>query len=215
MRGRAEQGSSPGEAARPTHVGDDGQVRQSLQDIEPHADVLGALGHRPPVLAHKLVRIQADLGPIVEEGEERRQRERRHEDGDEAKLENCNKEKIDLTFLLSDGCLNAEGGAYPSPGTPQTGPHTPPAGSPAPTAKAHGMPCSPVPWTLFSSAARPSLCCHRDATKRKISHCSGTDRRKNLSKNPRQDNTMCLKDQTGRLVTNFPFFLLTCPSNRR
>lgn len=72
-----------------THVGDDGQVRQGLQDVEPHADVLGTLGYRTAVLAHKLVRVQADFHPVVEEGEERRQGERRHEDGDEAELEHC------------------------------------------------------------------------------------------------------------------------------
>lgn len=85
--------SSPDWPASPTHVGDDGQVRQGLQDVEPHADVLGALGHRPAVLAHKLVRVQADLGPVVEEGEERRQGERRHKDGDEAELEHCSAKK--------------------------------------------------------------------------------------------------------------------------
>lgn len=91
-RGHAgvKQGSSsPDRPASPTHVGDDGQVRQGLQDVEPHADVLGSLGHRPAVLAHKLVRVQADLGPVVKEGEERRQGERRHKDGDEAELEHC------------------------------------------------------------------------------------------------------------------------------
>lgn len=75
--------------ASPTHVGDDGQVREGLQDVKPHADVLRSLGHRPAVLAHKLVRVQSDLGPVVEEGEERCQGERRHKDGDEAKLEHC------------------------------------------------------------------------------------------------------------------------------
>lgn len=68
---------------------DDGEVRQGLQDVEPHADVLRTLGHGPPVLAHKLVGVQAHLGPVVEQGKERRQGERCHKDGDEAKLEHC------------------------------------------------------------------------------------------------------------------------------
>jgi len=93
QRGGAERRSREGARAarrggRP-HVGDDGQVRQGFQDVEPDADVLGALGHRPAVLARELVRVQADLHPVVEEGEERRQGERRHEDGDEPKLEHC------------------------------------------------------------------------------------------------------------------------------
>ena len=70
-----------------THVCDDGEVRQGLQDVEPGADVLRTLGHRPAVLTHKLVGVQADLGPVVEQSEEGRQGEGRHEDGDEAKLQ--------------------------------------------------------------------------------------------------------------------------------
>lgn len=73
-----------------THVGDDGQVRQGLQYVEPDSDVLGALSHRPAVLARKLVGVQTDLHPVVEEGEERREGERCHEDGDESKLEHFN-----------------------------------------------------------------------------------------------------------------------------
>ena len=70
-----------------THVGDDGEVRQGLQDVEPGADVLRALGHRPPVLTHKLVCVQTHLGPVVEQSEERGQWEGRHEDGDEPELQ--------------------------------------------------------------------------------------------------------------------------------
>lgn len=72
-----------------THVGDDGQVRQGFQDIEPYSDVLGTLSDWPAVVTHKLVRIQTDFHPVVEEGEERREWERCHKDGDEPKLENC------------------------------------------------------------------------------------------------------------------------------
>ena len=72
-----------------THIDYDGQVWQAFQDAEPDAYVLGALGHRPAVLAGELVSVQTDFHPVVEEGEERSERERRHEDGDEAKLEHC------------------------------------------------------------------------------------------------------------------------------
>lgn len=80
--------------AEGTHVGDDWQVGQRLQDVEPHADVLGALGHRAAVLTHKLVSVQADFHPVVEESEEGREGERCHEDGDEAKLEHCSTDQV-------------------------------------------------------------------------------------------------------------------------
>ena len=35
--------------------------------------------------------VEAELENVVEEGEERRQRERRHEDRDEAVLDDCNR----------------------------------------------------------------------------------------------------------------------------
>lgn len=78
---------------RGTHVADDGQVGQHVQDLEPDADVLGALRDWPPRLAHQLVRVQPDLHPVVEQREQRRKRERRHEDGDEAELQNWNKQR--------------------------------------------------------------------------------------------------------------------------
>lgn len=62
-------------------------MRDELQDAEPHADVLSPLHHRPPVLRHKLLSVQTDLHPVVDEREERSERTRRHKDGDEAKLE--------------------------------------------------------------------------------------------------------------------------------
>lgn len=57
--------------------------------MEPDADVLGAFGHRAPVLAHELARVQADLHPVVEQGKKRRQRAGSHEDGDESELQHC------------------------------------------------------------------------------------------------------------------------------
>ena len=71
-----------------THVADDGQLGEHLEDLEPDADVLRALGHGAPRLAHKLLRVQPDLHPVVEEGAQRGEREGRHKDGDKTKLEN-------------------------------------------------------------------------------------------------------------------------------
>ena len=41
----------------------------------------------PPCLPDKLLGVEPDLDPVVEEGEERGEGEDGHEDGDEAKLE--------------------------------------------------------------------------------------------------------------------------------
>lgn len=68
-------------------------MRHEVQDGEPDADVLRPLGHGAAGLAHELLRVQPDLHPVVEQREERRQREGRHEDGDEAKLEDCGREE--------------------------------------------------------------------------------------------------------------------------
>lgn len=62
---------------------------QGFQDVKPDPDVLGTLSHRPAVLANKLVRVQTDFHPVVEEGKEWCERESCHEDGDEPKLEHC------------------------------------------------------------------------------------------------------------------------------
>lgn len=72
-----------------THVGYDGEVRQGFQYVEPDADVLGSLGHRSAVLAHKLVGVQTDFHPVIEERKEGSEGEGCHEDGDETKLEHC------------------------------------------------------------------------------------------------------------------------------
>ena len=49
-----------------------------------------------PCLTDKLLGVQPDLHPVVEEGEQWSQREGRHEDGDEAKLEDWGKGKVRL-----------------------------------------------------------------------------------------------------------------------
>ena len=41
-----------------THVADDGQLGEHLQDLEPDADILRPLRHRTPGLAHELLGVQ-------------------------------------------------------------------------------------------------------------------------------------------------------------
>lgn len=70
-----------------THVDNDGDLCQDLKEKEPNTDVLGTLSHGTAVLADKFLGVQTDLDPVIEQGEERGQRESRHKNGDEAKLE--------------------------------------------------------------------------------------------------------------------------------
>ena len=59
------------------------------EDVEPDPDGLRWLGHRTPALAGDLARVQTDLHPAVEQGEERRQRAGCHEEAHEAELWHC------------------------------------------------------------------------------------------------------------------------------
>ena len=47
------------------HVGDDGELREHVEDGEPDADVLRPLRHRPPRLANELLRVQPNLDPVI------------------------------------------------------------------------------------------------------------------------------------------------------
>ncbi|XP_025786542.1 anoctamin-7 [Puma concolor] len=87
-RGSSERPQASGALTR-DDWGSISPVRDASQDVGPDADVLRALGHRAPVLADELARVQADLHPVVEQREERRERTRGHEDGDEAELQHC------------------------------------------------------------------------------------------------------------------------------
>lgn len=72
-----------------SYIGDDGDVCDELHNGKPDANVLSSLNHRAPILSHKLLSVQSDFHPVVDESKERRQRARRHKDGDEAKLDHC------------------------------------------------------------------------------------------------------------------------------
>lgn len=54
------------------YVGEDSDVCDELHDGKPDADVLSSLHHRAAILGHKLLRVQSDLHPVVDESEERR-----------------------------------------------------------------------------------------------------------------------------------------------
>lgn len=70
-----------------THITEDGYVGDELQDGEPDANALSSLHHRAAIFTHKLLSIQTNLHPVINESEERSERTRRHEDGDETKLD--------------------------------------------------------------------------------------------------------------------------------
>lgn len=52
-------------------------------------DVFGSDGHRPSQLGDELLGVQADLDDVIQQREQRGQRKRRHEQGDEAELDDC------------------------------------------------------------------------------------------------------------------------------
>ena len=52
-----------------THIANDCQLCEHIEDGEPDPDVLRPLRHRAPRLPDKLLRVQSDLNPVVEQGE--------------------------------------------------------------------------------------------------------------------------------------------------
>ena len=83
-----------------TDIADNSQLSDHLHDGEPDPDVLRSLRHGPSGLADELLGVQPDLHPVVDEGEQGRQGEGRHEDCDETKLEDW---KLDLIRTFSSG----------------------------------------------------------------------------------------------------------------
>ena len=66
---------------------------EPLHDSEPDADVLDALRDGAAVVDEQLLGVEAQLEHVVEQREERRQREGRHEDRDEAVLDDCGRKE--------------------------------------------------------------------------------------------------------------------------
>jgi hypothetical protein len=57
-----------------------------VQDLEPDPDVLGPLGHGPSRLTHKLLSIEPNLDPVVEQSKKGSQGKGSDKDGDETEL---------------------------------------------------------------------------------------------------------------------------------
>lgn len=70
-----------------THVGDDRQNGHGVEDLLPGTDISGLGGHRSPELRGELPRIHPDFKDVVEQSQERSQREGGHKQSDEAKLD--------------------------------------------------------------------------------------------------------------------------------
>ena len=68
------------------YIGDDGKLGQKVENLEPDPYVLRSLSYSASCFTDKLLSVQPNLDPIVEQGEERGQWECSHEDGDETKL---------------------------------------------------------------------------------------------------------------------------------
>lgn len=72
-----------------TYVANDRYFSHAVQDIKPDSNVLRSVGNRSPHFTHELVRVNSNLEDVVGERKEWGQWKCSHEDGNEAKLENC------------------------------------------------------------------------------------------------------------------------------
>ena len=89
----ADETAAKWDLDKTTYVGDDCKLGQHVQDGEPDPDVLRPLRDGPPGFADEFLSVEPNLDPVVEQGEERGQRERRHEDRDETELEHFGERK--------------------------------------------------------------------------------------------------------------------------
>lgn len=74
------------------HVGDHREDGHPVEDLLPGADVACLGRHGPSELSGELPGVHSDLDDVVDEGQQRRQREGGHEQRDEAKLDHCETE---------------------------------------------------------------------------------------------------------------------------
>ena len=72
-----------------THVCNNGQERQALQNIEPYPDALRLCSVRSPPDGHEFEGVQSDFDDVVEKGKEGRQGKGGDKEGDEAILDHC------------------------------------------------------------------------------------------------------------------------------
>lgn len=75
-----------------THVGDHREDGHPVEDLLPGADAASLGRHGPSELSGELPGVHSDLDDVVDEGQQRRQREGGHEQRDEAKLDHCEAE---------------------------------------------------------------------------------------------------------------------------
>lgn len=76
-----------------THVGDDREDRHPIQDLLPGADAVGFGRHGPSELRGELPGVHSNLDDVVDECQQRSQREGGHEQCDEAKLNHWRSER--------------------------------------------------------------------------------------------------------------------------
>jgi len=88
-----------------TYVAEDGYEGEEVEDAEPGADVLSLEGRHALVVLDHLVRVESQLDDVVDQGAQRRQRKRRHEDRHESELDHCTRHSVrkfsDLTAVCS------------------------------------------------------------------------------------------------------------------
>ena len=70
-------------------IGDNSELRDDSEEVEPGTNVLGTLGNRTTKDGGELVSIESDLHPVVEESKERSEREGHNKDGGESILNDC------------------------------------------------------------------------------------------------------------------------------
>jgi hypothetical protein len=69
------------------HVGDDAELSDRVEDAVPDTDVGDALRHRAAIAREELLSVKPHLQHVVDQREQRRQREGRHEDRHEPVLQ--------------------------------------------------------------------------------------------------------------------------------
>ena len=129
-----------------SYITDDRQLCQHLQYGEPDPDILRPLRHRPPRLADKLLAVQPDLHPVVDEGKEGGQGEGGHENGDEAELQNWKRackcitigtrkrsHEVHMKYPAPKNLLTIFPSTHPFPNILGTVPHFLPVYSPPPS----------------------------------------------------------------------------------
>lgn len=70
-----------------SYIGHDCDSAETFENVEPDPDIFDSLRHGSTVMDQQLLGVQSQLEDVVQEGEQRGQRKRCDEDGDEAVLD--------------------------------------------------------------------------------------------------------------------------------